>query len=225
MADIAPHHDIRFPGGSADYRRARNDLLAAEVALRRQTDTVAAQRRALPPGGMPQDYVFEEGDDARSVRLSELFPKHQTLIAYNFMFGPAMAQPCPSCTSMLDCLDRAARHIERRVGLVVIAKSPIARIRALAKERGWSQLRLLASAGNSYNRDYHGETEGNQRPMLNVFSREGGAVRHRYGTELAYAPSDPGQDPRHIDAIWPVWGTLDFTPDGRGDLRPKLVYD
>jgi len=36
---------------------------------------------------------------------------------------------------------------------------------------------------------------------------------------------DPGQDPRHIDIIWPVWGALDFTNLGRGELRPQLVYD
>jgi predicted dithiol-disulfide oxidoreductase (DUF899 family) len=27
-------------------------------------------------------------------------------------------------------------------------------------------------------------------------------------------PSDPGQDPRHVDSIWPLWNLLDFTPEG-----------
>ena len=40
----------RFPGESAEYRRARNDLLAEEIELRRHIERVAAQRRALPPG-------------------------------------------------------------------------------------------------------------------------------------------------------------------------------
>ena len=53
-----PH--LQFPGESAEYRTARNALLDAEVALRRQIEAVAAQRRALPPGGEPpEDFVFE----------------------------------------------------------------------------------------------------------------------------------------------------------------------
>ena len=44
-------HDRRFPGETAAYRAARDALLAAEAALREQTEAVAALRRALPPGG------------------------------------------------------------------------------------------------------------------------------------------------------------------------------
>ena len=36
-------HDARFPGESAAYRAARDQLLEAEIALRRQTEAVAAQ--------------------------------------------------------------------------------------------------------------------------------------------------------------------------------------
>ena len=69
---------FRFPGESDEYRQARDELLEAEVALRRQIDAVAAQRRRLPLGGaLPRDYAFEERDPgtgaAREVRLSELF--------------------------------------------------------------------------------------------------------------------------------------------------------
>jgi hypothetical protein len=54
-----------LPGESDDYRRARNDLLRAELALKRQTEAVAAQRRELAPGGeVPEDYTFEEWDPA-----------------------------------------------------------------------------------------------------------------------------------------------------------------
>lgn len=51
---------MHYPGESPEYRQARNTLLAAEIALRRQTEAVAEMRRALPPGGeVPEDYVFE----------------------------------------------------------------------------------------------------------------------------------------------------------------------
>lgn len=43
-------HRMRFPGESAEYRRARNSLLGAEIELRRSIEAVAAQRRRLPRG-------------------------------------------------------------------------------------------------------------------------------------------------------------------------------
>ena len=220
-------HEVRFPGESAEYRQARDELLEAEMALRRQTEAVAAMRRHLPPGGpVPKDYVFDEGNDAHPVRMSELFDDKTTLAAYSFMYGPRMVHACPSCTSMLDSLDGAAPHIGRQVALAVIAKSSIGRIRDFARGRGWRNLRLLSSAGNSYNIDYHGEdSEGSQWPILNVFRKQGRVIRHVYASELVFAPRDPGQDPRHVDSIWPLWNLLDFTPDGRGaDFQPQLHY-
>jgi predicted dithiol-disulfide oxidoreductase (DUF899 family) len=217
---------MRFPGESSEYREARDRLLQAEMELRRSIERVAAARRELPPGGVvPEDYVFEgiRGE----VRLSELFePGKDTLAVYSFMHGPAMERPCPSCSSILDSLDGSAVHITQRVNLAVVAKSPLPRILAFAEERGWRQLRLLSSAGNSYNRDYFAETpEGAQMPMLNVFVRDGHVVRHFWGTELMNAPTEPGQEPRHVDSIWPVWNVLDLTPEGRGtDWQPRLSY-
>jgi predicted dithiol-disulfide oxidoreductase (DUF899 family) len=225
-------HEVSFANESADYRVARDALLAAERDLRRQVEAVAAQRRTLPPGGeVPQDYVFEEavtgpnGESVRSVRLSELFGRHGSLIAYSFMYGPD-SPPCPMCTAMLDSLDGSAEHVGQRAALVVIAKSPIGRIREHARARSWRRLRLLSSAANSYNRDYRGESaEGAQMPALNVFVRHDGRIRHYWHSELLYAGGEPGQDPRHVDPIWPLWNLLDLTPEGRGtDWYPRLDY-
>jgi predicted dithiol-disulfide oxidoreductase (DUF899 family) len=229
-------HSERFPGESSTYREARNQLLEAEIALRKNIEEVAALRRKLPLGGeIPEDYVFDEGatdltdsKSERKTRLSELFsPGKDTLVLYSYMFGPNMKAPCVSCTSMLDGLNGAAPHIRQRVNLAVAAKSPLARIREVARGRGWSNLRLLSSADNTYNRDYHGENaKGDQLPSLNVFVRRGGKIYHSYHSELMFAPQDPGMDGRHIDMIWPVWNLFDFTPDGRGtDWYPKLSYD
>jgi len=44
-------HSTRFPGETIEYREARDRLLEAEVALRKQTEAVAAMRRTLPLGG------------------------------------------------------------------------------------------------------------------------------------------------------------------------------
>ncbi len=218
-------HDTRFPNESADYRAARDRLLEAEIALRREAEAVAAQRRALPPGGVvPQDYVFD-GENG-PVKLSELFGDKQTLLLYGFMYGPAMEKACPSCTSFIDALDGEMRHIRQTAAIAVVARSPLARLKAHAADRGWTDTRLLSSASNSFHADYHAETaEGSQRPIMNVFTRQGGEIRHSWASELAFAPMDPGQHPRHIDMFWPLWATLDLTPQGRGDFNPKLSYD
>jgi predicted dithiol-disulfide oxidoreductase (DUF899 family) len=239
---------IRFPGESSDYRLARNRLLEAEVELRRMIERVAAQRRALPPGGaVPDDYVFEEAADGGAVRFSELFaPGRDTLVIYSFMFprwsgdtrpGPAAGEtarlplaetPCPSCTSILDSLDGAAPHLTQQLSLAVVAKSDPARIRNFAHECGWRHLWLLSSRNNTYNRDYHAETpDGEQAPVLNVFTRDGDGLRHRWATELMFAPRDEGEEPRHVDSIWPIWNVLDMTPNGRGSGSdfPAMQYE
>jgi predicted dithiol-disulfide oxidoreductase (DUF899 family) len=228
---MATTSSVRFPGESTAYRNARDRLLAAEIELRARVEEVAALRRALPPGGaVPQDYVFEEGaadETVRQVKFSELFRiPDASLAVYSFMYGSAMEKACPMCTAMLDSLDRTAPHATQRVNLVVVAKSPIARIRAFARMRGWRNLRLLSSGANTYNRDYHGESaDGSQMPFLNVFTRRGGVTRHAYATELLYAPAVAGQNNRHVDSIWPLWNLFDFTPDGRGsDWYPRLEY-
>lgn len=227
-------HQVRFPGESRSYREARDRLLDAEIELRRATEAVATQRRALPLGGeLPEDYVFDEiiGDYGKStkrkVRMSELFGDGKdTLIVYNFMYGPNDKRPCPSCTSILDGIDGEAVHVSQRVNLAVVAKSPIERIREFAKERGWRCMRLLSSAGSTYNHDYRGETEtGEQMPAMNVFVKRDGKIHHSWNTELMFAPADPGQDWRHVDAIWPLWSLFDLTPEGRGEKwGPKLSY-
>ena len=219
-------HSIRFPGETQSYRSARDQLLDAEITLRRNLEDVAAKRRKLPLGGeIREDYTFDS--DKGPVRMSQLFTDGKdTLVVYSFMFGPKMPEPCPSCTSILDGLDGEAPHIRQRVNFAVIAKSPIERILKFARERGWRNLPLLSSANNAYNQDYHAEAaNGGQMPALNVFVRRDGRIHHFYNTELLYAPAEKGQDGRHVDLIWPLWNVFDYTPDGRGaDWNPRLSY-
>jgi predicted dithiol-disulfide oxidoreductase (DUF899 family) len=208
---------------------------------------VAARRRELPLGGaVPEDYRFEEvADGGGEVSFSELFaPGKDTLVIYSFMFPrwsgdtrpappgetgrlPLAETPCASCTSILDSLDGAATHLGHVLNLAVVAKSDPERIRTFARERGWRRLRLLSSRHNTYNRDYQAETsEGEQRPIMNVFIRDGNGIRHSWATELMFAPRDPGLEPRHVDSIWPIWNVLDMTPRGRetGQDLPNFDY-
>ena len=239
---------ITFPNESPEYRAARDRLLEQEIELRRAMEAVAAARRALPAGGpIPEDYVFQgAGADGapKDVRLSELFaPGKDSLIIYSFMFprdpgddrpGPETGStaelplaegPCPSCTALLDQLDGTVEHATQHVNFAVVAKAPLPRVLAFAAERGWRRLRLLSSAGTTYNRDYHAETSaGHQRPMMNVFHRDGDTIRHFWGTELLYAPTEPGQDPRHVGTLEPLWNLFDLTREGRPSWDEQLVY-
>lgn len=236
---------LHFPNETAAYRTARNALLEEEIALRRQVERVAAMRRALPSGGVvAQDYVFE-GLDANErpapIKLSELFGEGKHSVAlYSFMYGPERDKPCPGCTHWLDSMDGVARHASQGVNLYIVAKSPIARIMGWARERGWPHLTFLSTAGNTYDKDYYGDSLGLtpamrtqqdfkdgkewDMPILNVFRRDGNVVRHFWGSELLYVPADPGQDYRHNDLLDPLWNLLDTTPEGRGDFQPKLAY-
>jgi predicted dithiol-disulfide oxidoreductase (DUF899 family) len=220
---------MNWPNESEEYRSARDDLLQAEIALRRQEEAVAAQRRALPLGGeVPEDYVFDGVDGP--VRLSELFGDKDTLYLYNFMYRPgeqglALEGPCPSCTSIIDGVDGTARHLTQAIAFAAVAKVPIERFRAWGDERGWRFARLLSSADNTYNRDYLAEDENEmQRPVASVFTKRDGVIHHFWSSELMAAPTDPGEHPRHVDYMWSFWLLQDRTPGGRVVAEPKLEY-
>lgn len=220
---------VHFPGESAEYRAARDSLLEAECALRRQIEAVAEQRRALPPGGaLKENYVFAGasiGEPEAAVGFSELFaPGQDTLVIHGFMYTDD-SDPCPMCSAFLDSFNGAVRHIREQASVAVVAKAGASRLRDWAERRGWGNLRLFSSAGTSFNTDYHAEApDGGQLPMVNVFHRTTKGIHHFHASELFFAPSEPGQNPRHVDMLWPLWHTLDLTPDGRGDWYPSLSH-
>ena len=235
---------LTYPNESAEYRTARNELLSEEIALRKQIEAVAAKRRALPLGGeVPEDYLFErigENGMPEKIEMSKLFGRHDTLILYSFMYGPERAAPCPMCTHLLDSVNGGARHVGQRASLFVVAKSPIARLIAWARERRWDHLGFLSTDGNSYDADYFGDSSkvpevirrrrdpkyaGDwDETMFNVFRLTNGRVRHFWGSELTWAPQEPGQHHRSGDAVNALWGLLDMTPEGRGQFIPRLAY-
>jgi predicted dithiol-disulfide oxidoreductase (DUF899 family) len=236
---------LAYPNESAEYRKARIELLDAEVDLRRQIEAVSAMRRALPPGGeIKEDYVFERtGDHGRpeQVRLSELFDGHPSLILYSYMYGPERDVPCNGCTHLLDAIDGSAMHASQVVPFYVVARSPLARLEAWGRTRGWRFIRFLSAANNSFTNDYFGNTAGLteakradqgyesgknwDEPMFTVFTRDGDTVRHFWSTEMVYVPEEPGQNHRAADLVDPLWNLLDMTPEGRGkDWFPQVWY-
>ncbi|MFE0754667.1 DUF899 family protein [Inquilinus sp. NPDC058860] len=225
-AELARANPVRIPNESAEYRAARTALLAEEIELRRHIERVAAQRRALPPGGaVTGDYRFEGADGP--IDLAGLFGDKQTLVVYSYMFGPQRERPCPMCTNLLGAWEGNAADIGQRVSLAVVARSPFARLADWKRERGWRDLRLYSDLNGAYSRDYFGVApDGSDIPALNVFIRRDGTIRHFWAGEMTGATADPGQDPRGAPDPAPLWMVLDCTPEGRGtDWYPKLSYD
>jgi len=240
---------VTFPNESSKYRRARATLLKQEAALRSEMESVAARLRALPPGGaVPEDYIFEcigvDGTQS-SVRLSELFRGGDTLMVYHYMFprhaqderpGPttgSMASvpladgPCPSCTALIDMWEGTMPHFEGLGGnLVIVAKAPIERVAAFARDKGWKHIRLLSAANNTFKRDYHGEdAEGQQQPIMTVFKRwPDGKIRLHWASELFFEEPDAGQDMRHMGTVEPLWTLFDLTPGGRPNGDEQIEY-
>jgi predicted dithiol-disulfide oxidoreductase (DUF899 family) len=220
---LARANPIRMPGESADYRAARQALLAEEFELRRQIERVAAIRRSLPPGGpVTGDYRFETEDGPSD--LAGLFGDKQTLVVYNYMFGPERQRPCPMCTNLLDAWDGNADDLAQKLSLVVIARSPLERLAAVKRERGWQNLRLASALDDAFTRDYAASPDGGlDSGGPAVFSRRDGTIRHFWSQEMI--ASDPGQDPRGAPDPAPLWAVLDMTPEGRGaDWYPSLEY-
>ncbi len=224
-----------FPNESAEYRRARNELLAEEIEVRRQLERVAERRRALPPGGeVPQDYEFVAANGP--VRLSDLFSgkfsgassssgDKDTLMVYSMMFGPARKTPCPSCTSFLSSWNGTAANLRERAAIVVTARSPIERLVDYKKQRGFANLPFVSDLAGDYTRTYVNAQDADV-PGFSVFARRGGKIYHWYSGELSGSMADPGQDPRGAPDLDPLWLMLDLTPKGRGtDWYPKLTYD
>lgn len=224
-AELADRSPVRFPNESDEYRAARTALLAEEIELRRHIERVSAQRRTLPPGGeVLGDYRFQ--GEGGPVDFAGLFGDKQTLAVYSFMYGPQRERPCPMCTALLGPLDGNARDLDQRISLAVVARSPIERLTAFKRERGWRGLRLFTDLTGDYSRDYFGLIpDGSEIPSLNVFSRRDGTIRHFWAGEMTGDSADPGQDPRGAPDLPPLWTVLDMTPEGRGaDWYAKLDY-
>jgi predicted dithiol-disulfide oxidoreductase (DUF899 family) len=191
--ELARADPVTIPNESAEYRAARTALLAQEIELRRHIARVAEQRRAPPPGGpVAGDYRFE-GENGPT-DFAGLFADKEALVVCSYIFGPERERPCPMCTNTLGAWEGNAADIGQRVSLAVVARSPIERLIAWKRERGWRSLRLFSDLNGAYSRDYFGILpNGSEVPGLNVFTRRGGTIRHFWSGEMTSSTADPGQ--------------------------------
>jgi predicted dithiol-disulfide oxidoreductase (DUF899 family) len=214
---------------SEEYRRARMELVRAEAALRDQVEAVAAQRRALPPGGPLPAYTFAEGPadlaadgPERPVTLAELFAGHDELVVYHLMLHPEDTAACAACSMFVDGIDGVERHIAQRAGIAVMAPAPLPVLRAWARTRGWTRARLVSCAGTTFLDDLGiAGSRGALFPSFSVHVKDAeGRVRH-----ASTQPADfPDGSMRGMDLMSPVWNVFDLLPSGRGEREPDNTY-
>jgi predicted dithiol-disulfide oxidoreductase (DUF899 family) len=220
-----------FPHASPEYRKLRDELLEAEIALKDQRERVAALRRRLPVDTVVENYVLQEGprdlaagdDPVVDVRLSELFERQGLpLVLVHFMFGGQQKEPCPMCTLWADGYDGAVPHLRERMNFGVLVGGNLAEFRSYARERGWRHLRLLCAGASQIKSDVGTQSaDGRQAPGVSVFTlAEDGDVRHFYSGGAFLAEGHF----RGMDLLSPVWNFLDLTPAGRGDWMPSRSY-
>lgn len=225
---LAGASKTRWAGESAEYRQARSDLLAEEIALRRRIQRVAEQRRALPAGPIAKDYRFLD-EQGREIGLIDLFGKHDTLFTYFWMFGPERERPCPMCTSFVGSLDIPAPDVEQRLALAIVGRSPVERQLAFARERGWSHLEFYQTVGDDFGRDWGALTDGengiDEGAAVLMWQRDGSKARLFWAAEGSFETADPSFDPHLAPDPTPLWNILDLSPGGRpADWYPKLEY-
>ncbi|MBF6329827.1 DUF899 family protein [Nocardia transvalensis] len=215
-------------GATEDYIAARVELAKSERRLRDQIEDVAAARRRMPEGLILDDYSFAEGPTdlgkqgpVRTTRLRELFGGHDTLLVYHLMFHPDDDEACPMCSMWVDGFHGVAHHLRQHTGFAVIGKAPLEKLRGWALRRGWDGLRILSSYDTTFNADLNAERpNGDQRPMISVFTADGDRVRHFYTLPANFL--DDAQ--RGIDLLSPVWNVLDLLPAGRGEWYAENHY-
>jgi predicted dithiol-disulfide oxidoreductase (DUF899 family) len=214
------------------WREARLRLLAEEKELTRRRDAVNADRRQLPMVRVDKKYVFDGPEGA--VTLAELFGDSRQLVIWHIMFGPDWDEACPTCTNFMNELPPALfpRLRARQTELVLVARTPLAKIQAYQDRHGW-ELPWYSSHGSDFNYDFgvsldesvpqiqynyrdepgllRGERSA-EMPGISCFLREGGEIFHTYS---AYA--------RGADQFDYPYAFLDLTALGRQEAweEPK----
>ncbi len=216
----------RWPHESPEYAKVRDELHAAEVALRDQRERVAELRRKLPQDTAIEDQTFREVRDGAlvDVKLSELVGDDgKPLILMHFMYGGAQASPCPMCTSWADAYDGALPHLARHARFAILIAGDPGTFGEYARSRGWRNVRIVSTGDSEFKRMLEFENaEGGQAPGATIVTRAGdGTLRHFYSVSAML-----GADGfRGMDLLNPLWHFIDLLPAGRGDFMPSKRYD
>ena len=209
-----------------EWTAARKELLKKEKEATRLRDQLSAERRKLPWVKVEKNYVFDAPGGRKT--LADLFDGRSQLVIYHFMFAPDWQEGCPSCSFVSDHIDGAVAHLAARdVTLVMVSRTPLAKIEAFKKRMGW-RFKWVSSYGSDFNPDFHvsftkeemaqgkvnynyaiQEFPSEEAPGLSVFYKNAdGTVFHTYST---YA--------RGLDPLVGTYVILDLVPKGRDEDR------
>src|ERR1044071_7091316 len=123
----------------AEWRAARDQLLAKEKAATHARDALAAERRRQPMENIDKSYVFE-GPDGKAALL-DLFDGRRQLILYHFMFAPGVdgwpEAGCPGCSMFIDQVGHLAHLHARDTSFVIVSRAPLANIERYRERMGW----------------------------------------------------------------------------------------
>jgi predicted dithiol-disulfide oxidoreductase (DUF899 family) len=206
----------------AEWRTARQELLAKEKELTRARDRLNEERRRLPMVRVDKPYEFQ--GPAGTASLLDLFEGRRQLVIQHFMFDPTWDEGCPTCSCDADSLGHLAHLHARDTTFAAVSRAPLATIEPFKSRMGWT-FPWYSSYGSDFNYDFHvtldagiGPVEYNYRlldgreiaqgsielPGVSVFLREGDTVFHSYSTY------GRGTDLNNTSYLY-----LDLTPLGR----------
>jgi predicted dithiol-disulfide oxidoreductase (DUF899 family) len=139
----------------AEWRAARDQLLAKEKAATHARDALAAERRRQPMENIDKSYVFE-GPDGKAALL-DLFDGRRQLILYHFMFAPGVdgwpEAGCPGCSMFIDQVGHLAHLHARDTSFVIVSRAPLANIERYRERMGWD-IPWFSSADTDFNVDF-----------------------------------------------------------------------
>ncbi|MGA4842637.1 DUF899 domain-containing protein [Streptomyces sp. G45] len=190
----------------AEWRAAREELLAKEKAATRARDALNAERRGLPMVEIDTEYVFD-GADGKATLL-DLFAGRSQLVVYHFMFAPEWDAGCRGCSGFLDQIGHLSHLRARDTTFVAASRAPFTRILPFKARMGWV-VPWFSTCGAEFNRDFEASYEDEEgrlhdRPGLSCFLRDGDRVFHTYSTF-----------DRGLDGLGSTTSLLDLTALGR----------
>ena len=224
-----------------EWQAERDELLAKEKELTRQSDALAERRRQLPWVRVEKDYRFETQDGPKS--LADLFDGRSQLLIYHFMFGPTYEAGCPVCSSIADTLGANAAHLRARdVTLICSSRAPVEKLTGYRERMGWD-FDWASTVGSDFHRDLgflHTQEElkpfleGELPPAVTQNAKACGVDAATYVTEgpglSVYAKSDGDvyrtyvTTARGLEPAMAYYGLLDRTPMGRQEEGEEVFW-
>jgi predicted dithiol-disulfide oxidoreductase (DUF899 family) len=137
----------------AEWRVARDELLAKEKDLTRRRDELSIDRRNLPMVEVDKEYRFV--GPSGTIGLIDMFEGRDQLIVYHFMFHPEWEEGCSSCTAGTDELSSALlQHLHvRDTTYAMVSRAPLDKLERWKEKRGWD-LPWYSSDGSDFNYDF-----------------------------------------------------------------------